>query len=59
MRNGFSLKGATVSSYGDHRIAMAFTIAGLAASGTTTIEDTEAIATSYPEFMESLKSLIA
>lgn len=51
------LRGATVSSYGDHRVAMAFIIAGLTASGETKVEDTASIATSFPEFMESLESL--
>ncbi|YCM46668.1 3-phosphoshikimate 1-carboxyvinyltransferase [Verrucomicrobiaceae bacterium 227] len=52
---GQSLKGAKVQSFGDHRIAMAFAIAGLLAkSGQTTIEGTECIATSYPTFTEHL-----
>ena len=51
------LRGTTVSSYGDHRVAMAFIIAGLTASGETKVEDTESIATSFPEFVESLESL--
>jgi 3-phosphoshikimate 1-carboxyvinyltransferase len=52
------LKGTTVFSYGDHRVAMAFTIAGLTASGETKVEDTASIATSFPNFMESLESLL-
>jgi 5-enolpyruvylshikimate-3-phosphate synthase len=36
---------------------MAFIIAGLTASGETKVEDTASIATSFPEFMESLESL--
>ncbi len=52
------LTGTTVSSFKDHRIAMAFLIAGLAAAGETTVEDTDAIAISYPEFMDSLESLM-
>jgi len=52
------LKGTTVSSYGDHRIAMAFIIAGLTASGETKVEDTKTIATSFPNFMELLESVI-
>jgi 3-phosphoshikimate 1-carboxyvinyltransferase len=47
---GGKLKGARLPSYGDHRIAMAFAIAGLSASGTTTIEDTACVGTSYPQF---------
>ena len=54
---GRELKGAVISSYGDHRTAMAFIIAGLTASGTSRVEDTESIATSFPNFMELLESL--
>ena len=52
------LQGASVVSYGDHRIAMAFIIAGLTASAQTTVEDTEPIETSFPQFMLSLDSLL-
>jgi len=51
------LKGTRVSSYKDHRVAMAFIIAGLTASGETIVEDTALIATSFPNFMELLDSL--
>lgn len=51
---GAKLHGATLPSYGDHRIAMAFAIAGLFAEGTTLIEGTECIATSYPSFERHL-----
>ncbi|HEV7502747.1 MAG TPA: 3-phosphoshikimate 1-carboxyvinyltransferase, partial [Vicinamibacteria bacterium] len=47
---GTPLRGASVRSHGDHRIAMAFAIAGLAASGETEIEDAGCIAVSFPEF---------
>lgn len=46
------LRGATITANGDHRIAMAFAVAGLAADGETVIEGAESIATSYPEFEE-------
>ncbi|MFH1684412.1 MAG: 3-phosphoshikimate 1-carboxyvinyltransferase [Candidatus Margulisiibacteriota bacterium] len=52
-----ALKGATVKSYGDHRIAMAMAIAGLIAEGETTIEDTACIETSFPGFEKILSSL--
>jgi 3-phosphoshikimate 1-carboxyvinyltransferase len=52
------LKGATVQSYGDHRIAMAMAIAGLVADGETIIEDTECIETSFPGFSDILKRFI-
>ena len=46
-------------SFGDHRIAMAFAIAGLFAEGETIIEDCECIDTSYPGFAETLNQIIA
>ncbi|MFT7301608.1 MAG: 3-phosphoshikimate 1-carboxyvinyltransferase [Akkermansiaceae bacterium] len=55
---GQALKGTTLDSYGDHRIAMAFTIAGLLAKdGTTTIKNTACVATSYPTFFEDLQAI--
>jgi 3-phosphoshikimate 1-carboxyvinyltransferase len=44
--------GGTVHAHGDHRIAMAFTMAGLRAGGTVTIQDTLNVATSFPSFVE-------
>ena len=55
---GAPLIGARVKSYGDHRIAMAFAIAGMFAKGNTIIEDTDCIATSYPGFGEQLLSFL-
>jgi len=49
------LHGAVVDSFGDHRIAMAFAVAALAADGPTTIERAEAAAVSYPEFFDTLR----
>ncbi len=49
-----ALQGAVIDSFGDHRIAMAFAIAGLFAEGTTTINGTECIGTSYPGFEREL-----
>jgi len=51
------LKGAEIRTSGDHRIGMAFAIAGLIATGTTVIEDAEMIATSYPNFERDLWSV--
>jgi 3-phosphoshikimate 1-carboxyvinyltransferase len=48
-------RGAVVDSFGDHRIAMAFAVAGLAAEGETVIENAEAAAVSYPEFFDTLR----
>ncbi len=52
------LKAATLQSHGDHRIAMAMLVAGLAADGETTVEDTECVNTSFPGFMEMLNKLM-
>jgi 3-phosphoshikimate 1-carboxyvinyltransferase len=49
------LLGGNCESRGDHRIAMAAAVAGLAAERTTTVRDTEWIATSFPGFEETLK----
>lgn len=50
IEGGATLQGATLPTYGDHRIAMAFAIAGMFAEGVTTIEGAECITTSYPGF---------
>jgi 3-phosphoshikimate 1-carboxyvinyltransferase len=52
------LRGARLQSYGDHRIAMAFAVAALAAEGETEIEGAEeCVAISFPEFFPLLESL--
>lgn len=55
IQGGAKLKGAKLQSYGDHRIAMAFAIAGLFAKGEMVIENVECVQTSYPGFDETLK----
>lgn len=57
IRGGIPLQGAVLPSYGDHRIAMSFAIAGLFAQGKTIIENTECISTSYPGFERMLEEL--
>ncbi|HRJ97482.1 MAG TPA: hypothetical protein PLL78_12425, partial [Fimbriimonadaceae bacterium] len=52
------LRAARVAADGDHRIAMAFAVAGLIADGTTEIEGAESIQTSYPAFESDLASLM-
>ena len=52
------LRGAEIDSHGDHRIAMAFSIAGLIAEGKTEIKDADCVAVSFPEFFGLLNSLI-
>jgi 3-phosphoshikimate 1-carboxyvinyltransferase len=51
------LKAASIESHGDHRIAMAFSIAGLFADGETVIEGTDCINTSYPGFAHHLEAI--
>jgi 3-phosphoshikimate 1-carboxyvinyltransferase len=50
---------AEVDSFGDHRIAMAFAVAGLVADGETKILNAGAASVSYPEFYDSLKEISA
>lgn len=49
------LRGAEIETHGDHRIAMAFTIAGLAASGVTRIQRAECANVSFPGFYDALE----
>lgn len=51
------LKGAPVQSFLDHRIAMSFAIAGLAADNETIIHDSQCVAISYPGFFDTLDTL--
>jgi len=51
------LRGARVDSYGDHRIAMSFSVAALVADGPTEILDADCVKISFPEFFELLKSI--
>jgi 3-phosphoshikimate 1-carboxyvinyltransferase len=47
-----------VASFGDHRIAMAFAIAGLFADGDTIIQDAECVEISYPGFEAALEEIM-
>lgn len=51
------LNGASIQSYLDHRIAMAFSVAGLASDGETQIVDSQCVDVSYPEFYATLNSI--
>jgi 3-phosphoshikimate 1-carboxyvinyltransferase len=55
---GQKLHGAEIDSFGDHRIAMAFAVAALRASGETHIYGAEAAAISYPGFFDVLDSVL-
>ncbi len=51
------LEGADFVSYGDHRIAMAFSIASLACAGPSTLDDESVVGISCPEFYELLNGI--
>jgi 3-phosphoshikimate 1-carboxyvinyltransferase len=50
VEGGRALRGAGVRSHGDHRIAMALSVAALAAEGTTEVEGSDCVAVSFPGF---------
>ena len=54
--NGGEVNGAELCGYNDHRIVMAFSIAGLNAKGKTTITDAESINKSYPSYFYDYNS---
>jgi 3-phosphoshikimate 1-carboxyvinyltransferase len=56
---GRGMRGATLASHGDHRLAMAWAIASLAASGETTVDGAEAVDVSYPGFWQTLRRVSA
>jgi 3-phosphoshikimate 1-carboxyvinyltransferase len=64
MKDGFSvtgprsLRGARVDARGDHRLAMAFTVAGLGADGLVHVDGMEAISDSFPGFQRILEGLM-
>lgn len=58
IEGGHPLHGAELESYGDHRIAMAFAIAGLFASGETIVNNTACVNTSYPGFAYHLDAIV-
>jgi 3-phosphoshikimate 1-carboxyvinyltransferase len=51
------LRGARISAFGDHRIAMAFAIAGLLAEGETEVGGAECAAVSFPDFFAVLQNV--
>ncbi len=54
---GTGFTGGIVSTFGDHRIAMAAAIGGLCSQGTVGILDADSVAKSYPNFFEEMKAL--
>lgn len=57
IRGGPALSGAHIRTCKDHRIAMSFAVAALAADGTAVIEDADCVNISYPGFYEDLQKL--
>ncbi|MFN7924594.1 MAG: 3-phosphoshikimate 1-carboxyvinyltransferase [Bryobacteraceae bacterium] len=61
--DGFEIPGnqkfraAQLDSFGDHRIAMAFTVAALAADGESVIDNADAASVSFPEFYATLEAI--
>ncbi len=56
-RRAGKLRGAEIEPHGDHRIAMAFAVAGLGAEGETVIRDADCAGVSYPSFFADLERL--
>lgn len=57
IHGGKALHGARIHTYQDHRIAMSFAVAGLAADGETVLDDESCVRISYPSFFQDLKAL--
>ena len=57
IHGGRPLHGATINPYLDHRIAMSFAVAALAADGETKIQDADCVKISYPGFYTDLEGL--
>lgn len=57
IHGGAPLYGTALDSHGDHRIAMAWAVAGLAAAGETVVSPDECIAVSFPGFAATLRQL--
>jgi len=55
--HGATLTGGRINSHGDHRVAMAFAVAGTVANGPVRIEDAGAVSTSFPGFVDCLRDL--
>lgn len=56
---GAALKGARIETLGDHRLAMAASVAALAAEGETELSDADCVNISFPRFFEMLEGLRA
>jgi len=54
---GGKIRGGTIFSHHDHRIAMAGTVAALIADGPVTIQDAECVSKSYPDFFKDMETI--
>jgi 3-phosphoshikimate 1-carboxyvinyltransferase len=58
LQGNSSLSGCHCDSWGDHRMAMALAVAGLAARGSTTISDSSCVSSSFPDFWTRLEAIL-
>lgn len=58
LQGSASLSGCHCDSWGDHRMAMALAVAGLAAKGSTTISDPSCVSSSFPDFWNRLDTIL-
>ncbi len=56
-RSAGTLRGAKIEPHGDHRIAMALSVAALGAKGETVIRDSDCVGVSFPEFFATMERL--
>ena len=54
-----SLKGGQASSFGDHRIAMMLSVAGLLSEEKSSVDNTSCVTISFPEFFDTLKAIVS
>ena len=57
IHGGKTVHGADFKTYGDHRMAMSLTVLAQLADGDSTLDDSNCVTVSYPEFFEHFKSL--
>jgi 3-phosphoshikimate 1-carboxyvinyltransferase len=57
IEGGSGIAGGNARSFGDHRLAMALAVAGLAGAGAVAVEGAECVAVSYPEFWDHLDAI--
>ena len=58
IHGGKPLHGTKIKTFADHRIAMAFAIAGCVADGETSFDQADAVSISYPDFFDTIDTII-